>query len=239
MRFLRWEPSHGLRKFVGEIAIVSLGVLLALGLEQWITSFNAHQDAAKARLAVRYEIGINLGSLSKRFQTGECINKRLLEIKEFIEAASNTNVEKSPLWFGRPQVWIMDSARWQAASNTGRANLFSLEEQTNFSDIYGSFNSVHESQQAEQMFWAQLRSLEGQHQISETTASSMRLILSQAVHTNWRIGISYAQARERALEMGIPIVVDPVYRGSKSVCIPITTPRETAIKLTGSRYGEP
>jgi hypothetical protein len=207
-------------------------------LEQWIVSFNARQEADEARKAIRYEIGLNLGVLANRSSTGECINKRLEEIDEFIEAASKTRVAYAPLWFGRPQVWIMDHARWDGASNAGRASLFSPDEQTGFSDIHGSFRSIHEAQQTEQVLWAQLRSLEGQDFLSETTATSMRSILSQAKYTNWRIGIGHVQSREKALEMGIPIIPDSG-KGSRSVCIPIGTPREVAIKQTGSRYGEP
>jgi hypothetical protein len=239
MRVLRWEPSQGARKFIGEIAIVALGVLMALGLEQLIVSFNARQGAAEAREIVRYEIGTNLGSLANRFRTTECISRRLGEIGEFIEAADNAQVEQAPRWLGRPQVWIMDNARWQAASDAGRASLFSLKEQSTFSDIYGSFRSVEETQLVEQIIWAQLRSLEGQQRLSETSAASMRSLLSQARYTHWRIGIGYAQALEQAEEMGIPVIADPANRGSHSVCIAIDTPRELAIKQTGSTYGEP
>jgi hypothetical protein len=239
MRVLRWKPSQGWRQFLGQVATIGLGVLMASGMEQLIVSSNARQEAVEARKAIRHEVASNLGYLSNRLRTGSCIKNRLLEVETYIDAASNGYVDVPPHWIGRPQVWNMDTPRWQSASALGRTSLFSLQEQSQFSDIYGSFQAVEDAEQLEQIMWAQLRSLEGQHHLSETTASSMRSVLSQARYSDWRISLGFAQARKKADGLGIAMISDPTLRGSNSVCVPISTPREIAIKQSGSPYGEP
>jgi hypothetical protein len=239
MEMFNWRPEKGWRRLLGEIAIIGLGVLMASGLEQLILSSNAYHGAAEARQEIRYEVGAALGGLSNRVRTRSCIKSRLLEVETFIDAASRGQVDIPPRWIGRPQVWNMDTPRWQSASVLGRTSLFSLQEQSAFSDIYGGFKSIDEAEQIEQIMWAQLRSLEGQRHLSETAASSMRSILSQAKYADWRINIGYAQALESARGMSIPLVLDPVNRGSNSVCVPIGTPREIATKEIANPYGEP
>ena len=239
MRLLRWNPSQGWRQFLGQVATIGLGVLMASGLEQLIVWSNARRGAAEAREAIRLEVASNLGYLSRRLRTRRCIENRLREVEAYIDAASNGIVDVPPHWIGRPQVWNMDTPRWQSASSLGHTSLFSLKEQSQFSDIYGSFRAVEEAEQIEQIMWAQLRSLEGQHHLSETTASSMRSVLSQARYSDWRINLGFAQARRRADGLGIAMILDPTLRGSNSVCVPIGTPREVAIKQSGTPYGEP
>lgn len=131
----------------------------------------------------------------------------------------------------------MAATRWDAASQSGRASLLSSDDQGQFSAIYGSLKAIQESENSEQILWAQLRSLEGQSRLSDTAASDMRSVLSQARYADWRIVLAFAQARDRAKELGIKLTADNV--GSPSVCIPIGTERAAALKIVNSQYGEP
>jgi hypothetical protein len=170
-------------------------------------------------------------------RTEQCIKRRLDELSAFIDRASGGQTTEIPRWIGRPQVWVVETTRWDAASQSGRASLLSGEDQANFSGIYGGLKSIQETENAEQVLWAQLRSLEGQARLSPTAASDMRSVLSQARLMDWRIRISFDQSRQAAEQLGIPLTLDA--DGSRSVCIPIGTERVEALRQINSPYGEP
>ena len=193
MHFHLPKPLHGWREFAGEVAIIVLGVLIALGMEQVAQSWHDHASARAARDAVRSEVGDDLGDLRARIDTEGCIEQRFDDISNYLDAASDGTVPDPPTWIGRPETTAMDTYRWDAASQAGRVSLFSAEEQAEYSDLYGGIKLIGEEEAKEQELWAQLRSLEGQHHISAVTGDTMRSVLSQARYTIGKFASSFAQ----------------------------------------------
>ena len=64
------KPLHGWRAFAGEVGIIVVGVLIALGAEQVVGSVHRAQQASNAREAVRRELEFNLARLSSRAAIG-------------------------------------------------------------------------------------------------------------------------------------------------------------------------
>ena len=231
------KPLHGWREFFGEVAIIVIGVLIALGLEQAVEYLREAKFSREAQETVRAEIGGDVGQLASRISTEPCIRRRLDEISSFIDRASGTHAVEILQWVGRPQVWQMALGWWEAASQSGRASLLTGEDQARFAFIYSSLRAVQESENSEQILWAQLRSMEGQARLSQTAASDMRSVLSQARLADWRVRVGFGQAREAAEQLGIRLTARR--EGSHSVCIPIGTPRAEALTRIASPYGEP
>lgn len=239
MHFHLPKPLHGWREFGGEVAIIVLGVLIALAMEQVAESWHEHSSAREARDAIRSEVGDDLGSLQQRIGMEGCILRRFGEIGAFLDAASVGTVAKPPTWIGRPGITTMDTYRWDAASQAGRVSLFSAKEQSEYSDLYGGIKTIGEEEAREQELWAQLRSLEGQHQISAVTAETMRSVLSQARYADWEIRLFFREEADNAKAALIPLVTDPRYPPTRSVCLPIRTSREAALKMLNSKEGAP
>ena len=66
MRFAVPKPIHGWRAFAGEVGIIVIGVLIALGAQQLVEAVRDRQLADQTRAAVTEEIEQNLLSLSLR-----------------------------------------------------------------------------------------------------------------------------------------------------------------------------
>ena len=239
MHFHLPKPLHGWREFGGEVAIIVLGVLIALALEQAAESWHQHAAAREARDAIRTEVGDNLGSLQARMGMEDCIERRFDDIAAYLDIASTGSVADPPSWIGRPGISTMDSYRWDAASQAGRVSLFSSQEQSQYAFLYGATKAIGGEEAHEQELWAQLRSLEGQHHISAVTAEAMRSILSQARYADWEIRLFDREATENAKAAHIPLIVDPRYPPNRSVCLPIHTTRQAALKMINSEYGAP
>src|SRR5579883_2628493 len=121
MHFHLPKPLHGWREFIGEVGIIVIGVLIALSAEEVVSSIREHSEAHDARENVVAEIEQNMDVFRRRRQIEPCIERRLAEIQQLIEAAPAALPR--PLWIGRPQVWEFYSQRWASASAGGRTSL--------------------------------------------------------------------------------------------------------------------
>ena len=239
MHFHLPKPLHGWRAFVGEVGIIVVGVLMALAAEQVVEKMHEKQIAADAREQIRAEIASDIGSLSNRIATESCIHDKLDAIGTFLEAGSAGGVVQAPGWIGRPQIWFMENSRWNAASQAGRAALLPTNEQSEYDDIYGSLQQIGDAETKEQALWAQLRALEGLHHLSDASAFQMRQALSQAKLTDWQVRLAFGQIKSAAEAMQIRPFIDPRYRGSRSMCVPISASRAEAFQTPGVSALEP
>src|SRR3954463_6957361 len=63
MHFRLPRPLHGWRAFAGEVSIIVLGVLIALGLEQAVEQVHDRANAEQARANIRDEIRNDMGTI--------------------------------------------------------------------------------------------------------------------------------------------------------------------------------
>jgi hypothetical protein len=235
---LRFSAPGGWHAFAWELTIVVLGVLIALVIGQLAQAWQDSRNSAEARVNIRAEIGEMLGAMRRRGRTQPCIERRLDEVDALLAAPPSGRPFARPGWIGRPQVWTMSHARLDAAAQAGRASLLSSDEQAEYASLYASFAVIDRVQQEEQSTWAQLRGLENLSTLSLADMAAMRSAAQQARLQSWRIRIASTQAAERAAELGIA-PTDDRRPGSRSVCLPIATPRAEALRQLSSPYGEP
>lgn len=233
------RPLHGWRAFWGEVGVIVLGILIAMGMQKVAESANDVRLVSNAEENIRAEIADNLGALSKRADTQRCLTTRLDEMAKYLQQVEASPTSPPPTWIGRPQVWNLSSSRWQTATQGGGTSLLSTEEQARYADIYGGFDRIEVAQAIEQDAWTRLRTMEEQQRLSGAATWEMRVALSQARYSNWRIHIAYVQALEGAGKIGIHPVRDAFFVGSPSVCLAMDMPRSEALRKLGSPYGEP
>ena len=234
------KPLHGWREFAGEVGIIVLGVLIALGLEQLVQSIGEHRAREQARESIRQELADDFARFRKRAEIQPCIDKRLDEVATVLQAAEGTGY-KPPHWIGRPQLWEAESNRWEAASQAGRTSLFNPKEQSVVSGVYEDILPVDQEERQEQIAWAHLRALEDDPHPSSELLASLKLALEDARFENWVIQINIDQAAlaAKALQLPKPLDVYAFAKGSRSVCLPIDTPRPLALAQLRPPWGEP
>jgi hypothetical protein len=73
------KPLHGWREFVGEVGIIVLGVLLALGAEQSVEKWHWRQRVHEAEVSISKELGEDDGAQAyARLALAPCINRQPL-----------------------------------------------------------------------------------------------------------------------------------------------------------------
>jgi hypothetical protein len=92
------KPLHGWRAFVGEVGIIVLGVLIALGAEQIVQSVHNRYLASQALQHIRSELAYDSAFAAERVAIGDCMRASFADLRQRL----NTSGENWPGLQGRP-----------------------------------------------------------------------------------------------------------------------------------------
>ena len=99
MKIPAFKPINGWRTFLGEVGIIVLGVLIALGAQQVIEGWQWRQRTGEARVALAREI-TNISALHyERLIVQRCLLDRLAFLAERLE-------KSGPEWKAEPEYFI-------------------------------------------------------------------------------------------------------------------------------------
>ncbi len=229
------KPIHGWVQFFNEIAVIAIGIMIALSGEELLASWRERHTAEKSFEAVKDEVEVNLGRMQARLTTQDCIDRRLNEIAAYVERPEG---KKRPSWVGRPQVWTMQTSAVAAARSYGSLTVLSREDQMAISTIYGSMAGFAEIENDEQWAWAELRSIAEDRDLTDSDKAALRESIQRARYASWRLNADATQAIQEA--QALKIVPAKIGNGSQSVCIPMNTPFDEAVRKSSKLgYGEP
>lgn len=235
------KPVHSWREFVSEISVIVIGICIALLGEQIVEKIHERIVAGEAREQVEREMATDLAVLTNRTRSEPCIAKRIEELDRTL-AAAGTPAYVAPRWIGKPSAWDNQTARWQAASQSGRMALLTAREQGQISFIYSEIAALQLAQADEPEQWAHLAALQGVAHPSPGLIDAARLALVKARLDDEAIHFRIAESTNGLRELGVASVPSPVVTPMKgfSICWPIDLPtaegyrRLTAqIPLTG------
>jgi hypothetical protein len=232
------KPLHGWREFTGEVGIIVLGVLIALGAEQVLEKLHERAQARDARSAIQGELEINMARLASRSAQRSCVQHRLAEVQGLLDTAATDGSLATPNWVGRPQFWTMQSVRWDAISQAGRAALLPPKELADYGFMYTILRNITATMVAEQGDWARLRTLEHLRRLTPEMVFELNGTLQDARYLDWRIMVWTTQLKPGEAELGLHKIANDI-RASRGVCIAMSTPRDLAAHQSNPDIGEP
>lgn len=230
------KPVHSWREFLAELGVVVLGIGIALGAEQAVERIHEAGLAREADAMARSELRADLQNILRRSATEACIERRLDEVAGFL-AASDQPGYRPPSWIGRPMVEILNTAGWDAASQSGRAALLRENAQAEFGRLYGQLRDLTQLERDEQKAWAEIRQLEDQPRVDPQMRAAVRSALQQARLLSWNIKVDMEQSQAQAEKLGI---LDRNFhpKGSPAMCLPSDTSRAAAIAQSNAFFGD-
>jgi hypothetical protein len=238
MHFHLPKPLHGWREFAGEVGVIVLGVLIALAAEQVVEAAHRQQEGAAADQAIRSELEFNLGRLRSRMEIHSCVHRRIDEIQALLDKAADDPVIVTPAWIGRPQYWAFASSRWQAESQAGRAALVDAGRLSAYAVMYARMQDLLDEMVLEQTDWARLRTLEHVRRLDPTAAFELNATLQDARYRDWRLALVTSQLFDMANALHLHATANTT-PASTSVCLPMTTTRAQANRVSVWPFGEP
>ena len=242
-RLLRLKPPHGWSAVVWELAIVTLGVLIALAAQQTVEALRDRRIAAETRADVTDELNSDLMSMVLRQSSEPCIERRLTELRAIMAEWEKTGKFKTPKWVAQTPVIEMELSRYDAALSAGRLALLSGEEQYRMGAVVARIRKFDEWQIQERVPWGQLRALQfGPDALSVDDRARIRSALQDAATFGYEAKVNGAQALPMARrygfkpdEKGFREMAMEVWPGGKftpSICAPIdTSPQEANKKV--------
>jgi hypothetical protein len=117
MHFHLPKPVHGWRAFAGEVGIIVVGVLIALGAEQVVEAVHWQEQVRAGRSALRQDYADIVTNAREREAEDICIRRRLLYLRDLL----NSHPDRLPAIgdIGSPPVRPWYPASWDSlvASN--------------------------------------------------------------------------------------------------------------------------
>lgn len=137
------KPLHGWKAFFNEIAVIAIGILIALGLEAVAEWAHWQHKAGDGRERLRMELDANFGFAAEQATVTPCILAQLDRLRDHLAAGKDA---KSPMEVDKfpsndavlrlpTRTWANNT--WEALQQDGTASHFSEHEQRYIGSFYG------------------------------------------------------------------------------------------------------
>lgn len=240
-RLIRLKPPHGWNAVAWELAIVTLGVVMALAAQQTVEALHDRNTATQTRAEVSEELSSDLMSMVLRSRAEPCIDRRLGELRALLLRWERTGTFPTPTWVAQAPVIEVETSRYDSANSSGRLALLPGEEQYRMGALVNRIRQFNDWQFKERLLWGRLRALQqGAHALSDIDKSELRAALQDASSTNYEIKVVTSQTLPMARRYGftpdpkgfrdLAPQVWPGGRFTPSICSPINTTPEQGNK---------
>lgn len=194
------KPLHGWRAFVGEVGIIVVGVLIALGAEQVVETVHAREDVAQLRAALRGELADDRARWEHMRAQDRCTQQRLDALDNWIASApADARILENPY---RVFLWNMHSSAWDLAKTSPAAAHIPLKERLTYASLYSAIDNwrefINEENGNAQVLSSLLVTAD-----QPDNRRQVRFRLAQARLLLHRRGLNYAYFFTRFDELGI------------------------------------
>jgi hypothetical protein len=132
------SPPHGWSAVVWELAIVTVGVLIALGAQQLVDSINRRGNVAQLTAALRSELADDRSRWEHMRASDDCSWQRLAAIEQWVRTAPAGATLYRPY---RLFLWNMHSSTWDLAKTSPAASDIPLKERLLYASLYGAIDN--------------------------------------------------------------------------------------------------
>jgi hypothetical protein len=133
------KPLHGWRAFAGEVGIIVVGVLIALGAEQVVTSVREREDVAQLRGALKGELADDRARWERIRAQDRCTQQRLAMLDKWIGTAPLAATLRNNAY--RVFLWNMHSSAWDLAKTSPAAAHIPLRERLTYASLYAAIDN--------------------------------------------------------------------------------------------------
>jgi hypothetical protein len=207
MRFRLPKPLHGWRAFAGEVGVIVLGVLIALGGQQLIEDWQWNSEVKGFRQSVEHELGRNLGIYQSIMASRPCATRRLADLEHFLGDSRAGRQDRIARPIRRP---FMQTSYFSVWDNKGAEVVehLPLLLRTQYGELYDEFRNNERVRLNEREVWRGLAQFEQPEPLDHADRVRMRELLSRAEQLNEVAGPNYDYTRALARPLGIHPIRD-------------------------------
>lgn len=184
------KPLHGWRELVSEIAVIVVGILIALGLEQAVESLHWRHQVENARSGLGSELSETVGQARERVRVSQCVDRRLDVLAGIVDTAAQSGRLPAVGDIGMPPARTWSTGVWQSTLDGQTSEHLRSDLRNAFSVIYGFVNLLSSTNGRELEAWTRLYALVGPGRaLSPGEAAALRTDISQARMLNQVMGL--------------------------------------------------
>ena len=205
MHFHLPKPLHGWREFLGEVGIVVIGVLIALGAEQVVEQVHNHSKVTENENALAAEVAENTAAAVIRLRLTECVDNRLDLLGAWLDRASAAHRLPALGPFGRVRQVPFTSATWTSFLSSPLATTLPRTQLAALRAAYGYSELLRTVEEQELEPWNVLWTMVGPgRSLSEIEEPQLRQALVKARSDNMRAGFLAADFVEAVRRTDLP-----------------------------------
>ena len=171
-RLLKLKPPNGWIAVVWELAIVTVGVLIALGAQELAQSLHWTREVRETRKALDAELARDLAAFEYRLAQRRCIGERLRELERWAESFRQGNPTKLKAPMPNLPGFNVRTAVWQLTDGEIAARI-PLQARLNYAWLYDALETFDELKEQEGNAWETLSQYDDSANLS---ASDLRVI---------------------------------------------------------------
>ena len=222
MHFHLPKPLHGWRAFVGEVGIIVIGVLIALGGEQFVEALSWRGHVREARGDLQSELETDLMAAQERIRFASCVDRRMDRIDELIDHPPAHPWKLLPGHVVVP-IRIWSTAEWDSAMATCAVAHMPSADRARYAQIYSLVTGLHTILLEEFATGTELNLLEHGGPLSEASQDRLRADVARIRGYNGLIVLGSSLLSEQMRDMGIAPTAEDARQLKAEVCVPIVT----------------
>lgn len=206
MHFHLPKPLHGWREFVGEVGIIVLGVLIALGAEQLVEDAVWRNRVNRAEATMRLELAQDDGPQAYgRLLIAPCFDALLLRIHDGAGIVPPQQLRRLALAFS-PPIRTWDSEAWKTVLSSDVASHMSSERIVLWSSPYRVIPSLTDTNAHEKDVAVELHeALPQTGKPSHADLQTLRRDATELRMLNWSFYRASELILARSRELGAPV----------------------------------
>jgi hypothetical protein len=209
-RLLKLKPPHGWNAVAWELAIVTLGVLIALGAQQIVEDLHWRGEMREFRKAVRAEISWNLATYPYRTEQNRCTKARLDELQRWLDSWRAGRPLKLIAPIAAPQALIVRTTVWDSRDPETFSRI-PLTEKLDYGGLYTEFANAEGHRLDERAAWVGLGDYDGATELDHQDLMRLQGLITRARLRLRRITGNSDRFIKRAADIGIRPVPDPTW----------------------------
>jgi hypothetical protein len=202
------KPLHGWREFAGEVGIIVIGVLIALGAQQIVETINGDAQVREFRQAANNELAYDMGSYQQRLMLGPCVRARLAELDRVIDsdrAGHPIHVHGLSHW---PVSFSLRTSVW-AGRTSDVSTRMPLQTRLVYASIYDDLANYDTHRIDERNAWHELGEFDDTTDLDRSELMRLRGLVSKLRRIDSIIVDNWPEEAERARELGVHPKRDP------------------------------
>ena len=205
MHFNLPTPLNGWRDFAGEVGIIVVGVLIALGAQQVVEDWQGDSRARASVAAVDAELAINAGVFEERTLQQSCEERRLSEMTALISAARITRRLPRIAGIGKSIARPTQRGAWEEAQNSEVLARWPRQDRLIVATLYSQQLPSDTLTSGEARQWLRLESMTRTMAgpVSDNDLALLADVVADLTFYSWNNGIDARQQFREITQRGI------------------------------------